>query len=136
MAQRRTELTKSLELFAPTAPTPMLESMLSSYRIGLGGGIEDGISQCPAVWEDGRDDESRPDPKRKGCAGRTWESVACMWILSPILVDDRTAHSIRLVVFSIRYNVKSTRSSEERDRLSDCFLSFVGSIQVFVRFSG
>lgn len=47
----RPELTKSLELFAPAAPTPMLESMLSSSRIGFGGRsdiINDGVGQDTA----------------------------------------------------------------------------------------
>lgn len=40
MAEGGSELTKSLELLAPTAPTPIVESMLSSYRIGTVGRID------------------------------------------------------------------------------------------------
>jgi len=65
MGHCRGELTKSLELFAPTAPTPILESMLSSYRIGIVGriDIDDEASQGTAVGEDGRKDKVEPDSK-------------------------------------------------------------------------
>lgn len=65
MADCRSELTKSLELLAPTAPTPIPESMLSSYRIGNGGriDIEDEAGQSTAVGEDGRKDKVKPDSK-------------------------------------------------------------------------
>lgn len=72
MAEGGSELTKSLELLAPTGPTPMVESMLSSYRIGAVGRIDldDEAGQGTAVGEDGRaEDKVKPGSKWKGCAG-------------------------------------------------------------------
>jgi hypothetical protein len=65
VAECGSELTKSLELLAPTAPTPILESMLSSYRIEIGGriDIDDEAGQSTAVGEDGRKDKVKPDSK-------------------------------------------------------------------------
>jgi len=81
VAEGGSELTKSLELLAPTAPTPIVESMLSSYRIGTVGriDIDDEAGQGTAVGEDGRKDKVKPDSKGNGCAGRAGGSVACIY---------------------------------------------------------
>jgi len=97
VAEYGSELTKSLELLAPTAPTPIVESMLSSYRIGIGGriDIDDEAGQSTAVGEDGRKAkvQSQTRLEVEGMCGAHWG--ICRMHLS---TDTRTSYSSNLVV--------------------------------------